>query len=274
VSHRVTAILQSEASIVNLYLHEIFLHDGHNIKEFAAPLTEEYPVPASGIIPQPLNATHRKALAICIVSVKDVLDIFLSFDTETLCSIPTFQYVRTAYTVFAMMKIYFAASRLDSEFHEMMNTDLNVEFYLDELLKSLQEVSRTKKIRVAAIFRLVLLMLRTWFQRQKSQTGLDRGHVRRDDTILHTVLRTVDAIDADGNLHDGSSRAEDIEMAHTSFPIQTTAENVVRSSVDSWPLEPDEEMLPWSEFDFESFLEKDDSMLLQIALERFGGLIG
>lgn len=266
---RVTAVLESEASILNLYLHEIFLHNGHNVKEFVAPFTEEGPVPAGGIKPQPISAIHRRALAICIVSVKNVLEIFLSFDTETLCSIPAFNYVRTAYTVFAMMKIHFAASRLDNDLHEMMDKDLNVEFYLDELLKSLQEVSRTRKLRVAAIFRLVILMLRTWFQRQKTQVDPDRVHVRREDTIFHTVLQTADAIHTDG-----SSKAIDAATTYSTFPMQAIAEDSMPTGVDAGPLEQDEEMPTWNEFDFESFLEKDDSMFLQIALERLGGFIG
>ena len=56
--------------------------------------------------------------------------------------------------------------------------------------------------------------------------------------------------------------------------MQTVADNAMPSSVESWPLDPDEEMLPWNEFDFGSFLETDDSMVLQIALERLGELIG
>lgn len=267
--HRAIATLKIEASILNLYLHEVFLHDGHNIKEFAAPFTEESLAPAGGIKPHTLNATHRRALAICIVSVKNVLDIFLSFDIESLCSIPVFHYVRTAYAVFAMMKIHFATSRLDNDLHTMMDNDLNVEFYLDELLKCLQEVSRTRKLRAAAIFRLILLMLRTWFQRQKAQVDPDRMHIPRGDTILHTVLRTADTISKDG-----SSKAIDAATTYSSSPMQTMAENAMPSSVESWPLDPDEEMLPWNEFDFEFFLETDDSMVLQVALERLGGLIG
>lgn len=224
--------------------------------------------------PQTLNATHRRAFAICVVSVKNLLDIFLSFDTDTLCSIPVFQYVRTAYTVFTMMKIYFAARRFDSDLHEMIDNDLNVEFYLDELLKSLQEVSRTKKLRVAAIFNLILLMLRTWFQRQKSQTDPGRMQVRPDDTIFQTVLQTVDAINADGNVHDCNARAHETAVAHSIFHEQPMVEDAVPPGMDDWPSGLDEEMLPWNEFDLESFWDADDSMLLQIALERLGGLIG
>jgi hypothetical protein len=112
-------------------------------------------------------------------------------------------------------------------------------------------------------------MLKTWFQRQKAQVDPDRMHVRREDTIFHTVLQTADAINMDG-----SSKAIDAATTYSSFPMQTTTEIAMSSDVDAWPLEQDEEMLPWNEFDFESFLDRDDSMLLQMALERLGGLIG
>jgi hypothetical protein len=231
-------------------------------------------VPASGIKPQTLNVTHRKALAICIASVKNLLDIFLSFDTDALCSIPTFQYVRTAYAVFAMMKIYFAVCKLDSDLHGMMDNDLNVEFYLDEILRCLQEVSRTRKLRVAAIFSLVLLMLRTWFQRQKSQTDPGRMRIRRDDTIFQTVLQTADDINADGNGHDRNARADETATAHSFFHAQPMVESAEPPIMEEWPSGLDDEMLPWNEFDLEPFMNVDDSMLLQIALGRFGGLIG
>jgi hypothetical protein len=272
---RITATLQSEASMLNLYLHEIFLRDGQIIQEFAAaPFTEENPAPVGGIKSQTLSVTHRRALAICIASVKNLFDIFLSLDTDTLCSIPVFHYLRTAYTVFTMMKIHFATRSFDSGLHEMMDNDLNVEFYLDELLKSLQEVSRTRKLRVAAIFSLVLLVLRTWFQRQKSQ--IDPGHMHGgpDDTIFQTVLQTADSINADGNVHDCNARAHETAAAHSSFHVQPMAESAVPPGIDEWPSGLDEEMLPWNEFDLGPLWDADDSVLLQITLERLGGLIG
>jgi hypothetical protein len=229
---------------------------------------------SAGGIKSPLNAAHRRALAICIISVKNVFDTFLSFDTDTLCSIPILHYVRTANTVFAMMKIHFAASRLDTDFQETIDRDLNVEFYIDELLKSLQELSRTRKLRAAAIFHLVLLMLRTWFRRQKSQTDPELLHVHRNDTIFHTVLQTADAINADSNVHGGNARPHETAIASSFFDVQPTTENAMPPDVDPWPLDQDEEMLPWNELDFESFLDTDNSVLLQIALERLGGLVG
>lgn len=172
-----------------------------------------------------------------------------------------------------MMKIHFAASRLDSDLQETIDRDLNAEFYIDELLKSLQELSRTRKLRAAAIFHLVLLMLRTWFRRQKSQTDPELVHVRRNDTIFHTVLQTADAINADSNVHGGNARAQETAIASSFFDVQPTAESAMLD-VDPWPLDQDEEMLPWNELDFESFLDTDNSVLLQIALERLGGLVG
>jgi hypothetical protein len=172
------------------------------------------------------------------------------------------------------MKIHFAARRLDTDLRETIDRDLNVEFYIDKLLKSLQDLSRTRKLRVAAIFHLVLLMLRTWFRRQKSQTDPELLHVRRNDTIFHTVLQTADAINADSNMYGGNARAHETAIASSFFHVQPTAESDMPPDVDPWPLDQDEEMLPWNEFDFESFLDTDNSVLLQIALERLGGLVG
>jgi hypothetical protein len=274
-----SATLQIEASLLDLYLHEIYLHDGHNINEFAAPFMEANKTTASGIKPKSLNAAHRRALAICIASTRNVFDIFLSFDIDTLCSIPVLHYVRTAYTAFTMFKIHFAARRLDSDIQAIIAKDLNVEFYIDQLLKSLEEVSRARKLRIAAIFRLVLLILRAWFQRQKFQTDPDVLHVRRNNTIFHTVLETADAINANGDAQGGNvsgcnARPPEAAIASSFFHVVTTGEDDVPSDVSAWPLGQDEEMLSWNEFDYESFLDTDNSVLLQSVLERLGGLVG
>lgn len=238
-------------------------------------------MPAPRAKSQHFYATYRRALAICIVSVRSILDIFLSFDTDTLCSIPIFHFVRTAYAVFAMMKIHFAASRIDSDLYYVMdNGDLNVEFYLDQLLKSLQEVAQTRKLRVAAIFRLVLLMLRTWFQRQKSHDNPDHGSVRTDSTILRTVLETAGSINVDGDYSLPTSNAQggcstaDAAMVDFGIPMQSATNSSVLPAVDGWPSDLEAEMTSWDDFDFATFLENDDPSLLKIALERLGGLIG
>lgn len=250
------------------------------MKDFTAPFQEKSRVSAVNLKGKPLTAANRKALAICIASVKNIFDIFLSFNIETLCSIPILHYARTAYTVFTMMKIHFAAGRLDADLQEMMERDLNAEFYIDQLLKSLAEVSRARKLRVAAIFRLVLLMLRTWFQRQKSQTGAEILHIRQNDTIFHAVLQTADAINADGNMnrgnmHGSNARAHEKAVASSVFHVVPMVENYEPTDVDSWPLgDQGEQILPWNEFDYESFLNVDNSTLLQSVLERLGGLVG
>jgi hypothetical protein len=255
---------------------------GHNINDFRPPWTEDTQIPAPRVGSIKVDATHQRALATCIVSVKSILDLFLSFDPDTLCSIPVFYFVRSAYAVFAMMKIHFAASRIDGGLYGVMDSeDLNVEYYLDELLKSLQEVAQERKLRVAAVFRLVLLMLRTWFQRQKSQGNPDNGPINTNNSILRTVLETATAINTDSNYslpnthpQGGSYSRADAAMAEAGIPIQSAAENSVLPDSNGWPSGSDMEMPTWDDFDLATFLENDDPTFLPIALERLGGLIG
>jgi hypothetical protein len=87
-------------------------------------------------------------------------------------------------------------------------------------------------------------------------------------------MQTADAINADSNVPDCNARAHEAAIGHSVFHILPTVENVVPPAVEEWPSGLDDDMLPWNEIDLEHFWNSDDSMLLQIALERLGGLIG
>ena len=75
-------------------------------------------------------------------------------------------------------------------------------------------------------------------------------------------------------MHSCVSRAHEIVVASTLSPVRPVTDDATPSSIDPWSLEQDDETLPWNEFDFEQFLNTDSSTLLQIALERLGGLVG
>jgi hypothetical protein len=184
-----------------------------------------------------------------------------------------------------MMKIYFALNMGDGNLNDMLDDDgLDVEFYLEALLNSVDRVAQMKKLRVAAIFRLILLMLRTWFRKQQRAKNpsddLPLG-MHRSDSILQTVLDTAEGIGADAqDRHGQNLRMEDNNIGSTNavtvnsgIPGPSPGDNLPLG-VDRWTLNVEEGVPFWDEIDFASFLEKDDSMLLQTALERLGGLMG
>jgi hypothetical protein len=158
------APLQSHFNIVNLYLHEIVLHVGHNINDFRPPFMEEtVQPPTSTQKPQNLTPMQRNGLATCIISAHNVLDIFLGYDPETITLLPVFNFVRVAYAAVVLIKIHFRASRPDSDCSSIIDKrDLNTESYLQRLVESLQRLETARR-GMASIFYVVLQMLQMWF---------------------------------------------------------------------------------------------------------------
>jgi hypothetical protein len=158
------APLQSHFNIVNLYLHEIVLHVGHNINDFRPPFMEEtVQPPESTQKPQNLTPMQRNGFATCIISAHNVLDIFLSYDPQTITSLPVFNFVRVAYAAVVLIKIHFRASRPDSDCSSIIDKrDLNTESYLQRLGESLQRLDAAT-LGLASIFYFVVQMLQMWF---------------------------------------------------------------------------------------------------------------
>jgi hypothetical protein len=158
------APLQSHFNVVNLYLHEIVLHVGHNINDFRPPFMEEtVQPPESTQKAQNLTPMQRNGLATCIISVHNVFDIFLGYDAETIASLPVFNFVRVAYAAVVLIKIHIRATRPDSDCSSIIDKrDLNTESYLQRLVESLQRLEPVNK-GMGVLFYFVLQMLQMWF---------------------------------------------------------------------------------------------------------------
>jgi hypothetical protein len=277
---------------------------------------------------------HRRSLATCIVSVKNILNIFLGLDTETLAAMPTFTFARTGYAVFFMIKIYFAAcssppsatnsgytplfSRSNDYLNAMLhpfNSDsdddgLDVDFYLDAILKSLGRVTEAKTVHMAGVIRLVLIMLRTWFWKQKEQmreaekgdsseeevprmmgAGVANWMHRGDDSVLQTGLERAEGTGEEKRAQmEGNGLQEDhtqLQHATTIIPNVATLDSGISMATpeydnegtvgvdgDGWMAGFEGDGLAWGGIDFTSLFEGDDRMWMQIAMERLGGLIG
>jgi hypothetical protein len=158
------APLQSHFNIINLYLHEIVLHVGHNINDFRPPFMEEtVQPPESTQKAQNLTPMQRNGLATCIISAHNVFDIFLGYDAETIASLPVFNFVRVAYAAVVLIKIHIRASRPDSDCSSIIDKrDLNTESYLQRLVESLQRLEPGNQ-GMGSLFFFVLQMLQMWF---------------------------------------------------------------------------------------------------------------
>jgi hypothetical protein len=158
--------LKTTEHIVNLYMHEVALHVDHNVDEFKPPFTEENLRPV-GEEPDALTPAHISALSTCLTAIEGVFDNFLLFDVETIRCLPVLLFVRVAYAVVVLIKMYFAAAAPNSELGKVINKDdMKVEHYLDGLVEKFRASSAEEKSRPSAKFLMVLLMLKTWFHRQ------------------------------------------------------------------------------------------------------------
>lgn len=150
--------------IVNLYMHEIAMHIDHNVDDFKPPFTEDS-IKASAI-PEELTANHIGALSTCLEAINSLFEIFLSLEVDVIRCLPVAHLVRMGYAVVALIKMYFGASRPDSELGKVINkNDMKVEQCLEDLIRLFSAAAAEEKSRPPAKFLMVVIMLKTWFYR-------------------------------------------------------------------------------------------------------------
>ncbi|KAI9680949.1 MAG: hypothetical protein M1829_001029 [Trizodia sp. TS-e1964] len=160
------------ANITNLYMHEIAMHSDHNVDDFQPPFSEEVLRKGVGHPEGTLTRYHVNALSTCLTSIHGVFDTFLSFGPETMRILPVFNFVRVAYAVVVLIKMHSASIAPRSELGKVFRPeDLKVEYYLDLLLDRFRIAAQDDKSKAASKFSMILVMFKTWFQRQKSAKG-------------------------------------------------------------------------------------------------------
>lgn len=160
-------------------MHEIAMHVDHIVDDFRLPLTDAVLIDATGSDGQKLGSFHVKALSICLESIDAIFAIFLELDFETVRCLPVGNFVRVAYAVVVLIKLYFAAANVNSNFGKVINKDhMKVEPYLDGLISLLKRAASEEKSRSSQKFLMVLLMLKTWLHRQRE--GKPPGHSSSD----------------------------------------------------------------------------------------------
>jgi hypothetical protein len=110
--------------VVNLFMHEVAMHVDHNVEEFKPPFTEES-LRGSGIQERedamPLTPAHISALSTCLTSIDGVFEAFFSIEIEVVRTLPILFFVRIAYAVVVLIKMYFAAAKPNSELGKVIN---------------------------------------------------------------------------------------------------------------------------------------------------------
>jgi hypothetical protein len=153
--------------VVNLYMHEVAMHVDHNVDEFKPPFSEDS-LCGDAQKPEPLTPHHVNALSTCLDSVDGIFETFLKLDAETIRCLPVAHFVRVAYAVVVLIKMYFNAATPNSELGKVIDkNNMKVEYYLDGLVELFGAAAAEEKSRPASKFLVVLMMLKTWFHRQR-----------------------------------------------------------------------------------------------------------
>ncbi|KAG7292679.1 hypothetical protein NEMBOFW57_002716 [Staphylotrichum longicolle] len=158
--------LKMSFHVINLYMHEVATHND---------ASDECRHPSEALLgsDSPLPPAHINALSACLTAIDGIFEVFLSLDVHTIRCLPVFNFVRVAYAVVVLIKLYFAASSPKSELGKVINKDqMKVEEHLGNLLEKFRATAADDRSRPAAKFLVVLVMIRSWFQKQKqTQNG-------------------------------------------------------------------------------------------------------
>lgn len=150
-------------SVMNLYMHEIALQTN---EEYSGANSEALRDPIPGLADS-LTAAHISALSSCLTAIDGIFETFLSLDVATIRCLPIFNFVRVAYAVVVLIKIYFSASSPNAELGKVINKDnMKVAEYIDRLLEKFKDTAAQDKSRPAGKFLVVLVMVRGWFYQQ------------------------------------------------------------------------------------------------------------
>lgn len=165
------ATLRLNFNVVNLYMHEMALHSETLSDQWRPPFNTD--ALKDGIVnSEPLSAAHINALSACLTAIDGILNTFLSMDVLSIRCLPVFNFMRVAYAVVILIKMYFSASSPGSEMGRVIHKDnMRVEYYLETLLDKFRATAADNKCRPAAKFLVVLAMLRSWFFKQGKGEG-------------------------------------------------------------------------------------------------------
>jgi hypothetical protein len=123
-TNKSSATLKMAEHVVNLYMHEVAMHVDHNVEEFKPPFTEES-IRNTGLeedeASRPLTSAHITALSTCLTSIDGVFEAFLSLDVDIIRTLPILYFVRIAYAVVVLIKMFFAAAKPNSELGKVIN---------------------------------------------------------------------------------------------------------------------------------------------------------
>ncbi|KAI0970414.1 hypothetical protein F4678DRAFT_138833 [Xylaria arbuscula] len=191
-------------SVMSLYMHEIALQTN---EEQTAPSNAEAlrdPIPGLG---DSLTAAHISALSSCLTAIDGIFETFLSLDESTIRCLPIFNLVRVSYAVVVLIKIYFSATSPNSELGKVINKDnMKVAEYLDRLLEKFRRTAESDKSRPAGKFFMVLVMVRTWFEKQGQSRQQPGAQIVETLAVKQSASTRDNSVTNSANSQDGVSK--------------------------------------------------------------------
>ena len=178
-------MLKHNDAIVDLYVHEIALHNAHNIDDFRPPygVEDDAEDQADYITP-----AHVDSLTVCLESIHKTFDAFINMPLSTIRALPTFFFVRNSYAAVALIKLFNLVMRKGSRLGSVFKPDdLKVDYYLDALLETSKRAGENGMSRVAVKFIFVFGMLREWKAKRAggSMTQKDKGMLSASNFVLN-----------------------------------------------------------------------------------------
>lgn len=119
----------------SLYIHEIALHNDHNVDDFRPPSGRPGAAYEHKSTKDFITPSHLDAISKCVVAMKLALDTFVDiFPSPTLRQLPCLSMVWTAYSLVAMIRLEGALRATNSKYAEIFLPDLKVDYYLDSII--------------------------------------------------------------------------------------------------------------------------------------------
>ena len=167
-------LMKHTDAIINLYMHEIAMHQNHNIDDFKPPYNIT-PIDGPPDV-ESITPAHIESLTACLQSIHSAFDAILAMDVTTLRALPTLFFVRNSYAAVALIKMYSAVAAKGSKFGSIFRSDdLQVESYLDRMIATLSKTGEGGASRVAYKFSFIFTMLKNWHLKRTETPAAPNG---------------------------------------------------------------------------------------------------
>lgn len=156
-----TAILAQFDAVVSLYIHEVAMHNDHNVDDFR-PMYRITGRETDFSAKDFLTKHHFEALTICVDSMERAMCAFIDMDDQILQNLPTLHTVWTAYVAISMIRLHGVLSLPGSKYGPIFLPKMNIIKHLDGCIHKLQQLVLGRPLIPAEGFILAFQKLKSW----------------------------------------------------------------------------------------------------------------